>query len=401
MTKFLGPALTAGYRPALYGWSIDVWRTGQRGFRLHDVEEMRRDPQINFGLSILSAPVFRAKVTVTPADEVGKFVAAQFRRFWRRDLVHALRTLAWGFMPAEVLYREKEGRIEFDQIRDLHPLDVRPKEIGGRISGLTVGTLFGTGGPVLRPPRLFWAALDPEYGGHYGRSRLFGAWAPWQEKTARHGALDVRRNWYMKNAFRGGVIRHPPGVVELGDGVTMSCQDYAREILEKFETGGILVLPSGRDPESGEYLWVYEPPQSNGPQQDIRDYPKDLDAEMLRGMTIPPEVVDAAESGSGWSGRSVPFLVFLTGEDRIVECMIDAFDRWVCRPLVAANFGARDYEVTAESLTELAEMPEQPQEPGAPPAANRKTGPKDLIPYRGPKGGQGQLNPATGRISYG
>ena len=412
---FLGPARTGNYRPSVHSHIPHWWLNGQRGFSRSDVELMRRDPRINFGLSIIAAPLFRVTWQVVgPHEDVNQFVDRQLKRFWQRDLIHVIKLTAWGFCPAEVLYRpnQQSDLIEYDRLRDLYPLDCRPREMGGRLTGFRVagatGTMLSTAEPI-RTPRMFWAVNEPEYGGHYGRSRLEGAWEPWMEKVGKKGANDVRRLWHIKNAFHGGIIRHPAGPIELGNGQTMANEDYAREVLEKLMTGGVLVLPNSRD-EEGNLLWTYEPPAPNGEPPSILEYPKALSEEELEGLNIPPEVVKASEAGSGWSGRSVPFLVFLTGEDQVAFQILDPFDRYVCRPLVWVNFGSdKDYQIVPASLTELAKQQGQDDEGtdpragpgggGQPPGGGR--GPNGQVPYQGPRGGQGYRDPATGRVHYG
>lgn len=405
-SRFFGPPVTAGYQaPTAVYWSL--FQTGQRPYlTIWDLEAMRREPQVQFGLRILKAPVRTAKWKVEgPDPKVNAFVDAQLKRVWQRALDKILLNLEYGNCAAEVAYDKEDDLVVFKELKDVYPRDAVPLQLRGELAGVEFRGSGIKSGKAARqyPPRSFWLANEPPFGNLYGRSRLSNAWEPWIEKRGRHGAVDIRRLWYVKNAYLGGILRHPAGVLEDAQGRLISCQDYARETLEKLETGGVLILPNSKD-EGGDYLWVYEPPAANGTVEDIRDYPKDLDLEILIGMGIPPEVVQAAEVGSGWSGRSVPFLVYLTGEDTIVAQTVEGIDKQIVRPMVEENFGAdAKYTVTPISLVDLAKEEEQqaqggPQQaampggPGAPGGAEQGQAPPGAEGAQAPPG-QGQEPP--------
>lgn len=380
-TPLVRAPVSRGYVPTVFGnrwldWSQDNW------FTLSDVERMRRDPQVQMGLRILRAPLAGVKWKIKAADqEVGKFVASQVRRFWRTSLLKCLRMFEYGFAAGEVSYTLRDNKIHFADLLDFHPYDARPLEFtdgtrAGRFAGLRVRLGGGRGRRSsdvdIGPRHAFWIANEPEYGALYGRPRLAGAFLPYQEKRGRKGAIDARRLWYVKNAYHSGVMRHPFGEVTLEDGTLMSYQDLARQILEKFETGGVLVLPNDRD-DAGNYLWEYEPPKTHGDLKDVRDYPKDLDQEILKGLGIPPELVDAATVGSGYSGRAIPAQWFFTSLDETVAHVLQTFERLILHGLVRLNYGPARYELAAESLAELVA-----REPGDAGKGEEEEGPVQL-----------------------
>jgi hypothetical protein len=396
-----GKPLTSDYRPSAIGLP-GLWLDQRGWFTWFDVERMRRDPRIRLGLRILRAPIHTVTWEVEGDPEQAEFADRTLRLIWDRHISKALRILEYGIAGGELVYRydPETDQIELADVLDRNPFDLTPLKLDGKLAGLRVKGVRGeqtVGGPVdLCGPRYWWLTNEPEFGSYYGRSRLSGAWVPWMEKVGRHGALDIRRLWYVKNAFRGGKMRHPSGETEVASGAYMTNQDYAREIAEKVETGGIMVLPNVTD-EQGKYLWDYEEPKINGELRDVRDYPKDLDKEMMDGMEIPVEVIEAASSGSGWSGRSVPFLVYLTGEDQIVDTVIRGFDEQCIRPLVGVNFGTPAYRIKAKSLvpkdeekapgkpTPAAAEPTPNPTPALPPNANPQ--PVRMSAVHAPKGG--------------
>lgn len=402
---FLGPAKTAGYRPSVRGLPV-AWPDHRGLFRWDDVERMRRDPRVQLGLRVLKAPLYTVTWEVqADRPEVAEYVGRELRRIWERDLSRLLLLLDYGRTGGEVTWEQNEqGQVVPAQLRHLYPFDVRPLEYAGELVGIEVGGWLGSG-LRLGSPRFFYLVNEPEFNPFYGRSRLESAWEPWQEKRGRHGAVDARRLWYVKNAFRGGLLRHPEGTLDLGDGEVRSCKSYAEEVLEKFETGGILTLPNARD-EQGSYLWEYTDPQANGDVAGVREYVRDLDAETSEGLGVLKEILEAADTGSGWAGRSVPFLVYLTGEDEIASNLIRTLDAQVLRRGVEVNFGGADYQILPKSLVPPAVEEQAKGRSGAESDAGEQLAldrfdQGDWQPFEGDRGGRGWRNARTGTVVYG
>lgn len=365
---FLREPLSQGYKPRVFGFYFDV-NDPRPWFRLVDVERMRRDPKIRLGLRVLRAPIRRVKWKVKAnSDAVRQFVDAQLTRIWKRCLGRLLKMLEYGYCPGEWDYALEDGLIVVRDLIDFYPLDCDPLVLENKI----VGTLLRGSGKEVRigAPRSLWLVNEPEYDRYRGLSRLANAWTPWMEKTGRHGALESRRLWFLKNAYRGTTIRHPTGFYIGDDGTTINYQDAAREIAEKMENGGIIAMNNNRDAK-GEFEWQIEEPTINGNASEIREYPRDLDREMLDGMGIPEEVIQASgESGSGYAGRSIPAQSFYGSLDDTAVAVVDGADRSCIWYMVRANFGdAARYEIEIESLLP-AESKEQPGgQPGANPGA--------------------------------
>lgn len=76
----------------------------------------------------------------------------------------------------------------------------------------------------------------------------------------------------LSGRLRWGVLRYPLGstcFVE-GDGteVTISNEDIARQIVDAYEKGGVMLLPNARDPQTGGYLWEWQPNDLDAAQAD-------------------------------------------------------------------------------------------------------------------------------------
>lgn len=384
---FLGPPQTRKYRASNLAAGTWHWALQRGAFTWGDIGAMRRYHAIEIGLRTLRAPIASAKWKIeADSPEIGKWIDETYQGIWRRDLNKMLRMLEWGVMGGENVWKEdSDGLVQYDYLREIHPYDVKPLELDGKLVGLSVRTISmeqkaevriqerqeAPTQPTVRipAPRSFWAINEGEFGSFYGLSRLQGAFESWMERCGKHGAIDVRRLWYIKNVFRGGLMRHPMGTIETDRGA-MTCEEYAREIIEKAEAGAVMTMPDAWDSEAGHYRWEYSEPKINGNGADLLQYPKDLDLETLQGMGIMPEVIQAVgESSGGWSGRSVPMLVFLQSEDAIVFNLVDTIDQQIIKHGVNVNFGPGvKYKVCPVSLLEQPEQG-QGQQPGRPPGA--------------------------------
>lgn len=332
---FAGRAIS-NYQPSapLY-WFHPAIREGHFSWR--DIPSMLRNPTVQIGLAVLKAPIASAQWKInTKSKEVQQYVDKTLNRFWQHQLSNVLdRYYAWGTCCAENFFADDNGVIKWSHLEEFWFFDTQARHRGSEVIGLRVG------GGWVRSPKMFWVAHDPVLGNPYGRSRLLGAWGAWMERDGAKGAKDARRLWYFKYAFRGGVMWYPPGseYKDETSGTSKDNQDIAREIVEKSESGAVYAMPMEYDSE-GRKMWDFEPAQLNGTGSgDLREYPKDLDNEILKGMRILPEVVEAAEVGGGWSGRSVPLLMQLSMADQDVRVIIQAVDRCIIRPSVLANFG--------------------------------------------------------------
>lgn len=363
MNSLVRPAATAGYRPAVWADGLNYAIDGRPRFTWLEADRMRYDPQVQFALRILRAPLYGATWKVAARDpRVARFVDDTLKALWQAALPKVCRFFEYGVACGEVVYRRDGGRDVFDELRDVHPRDARPLRYtagpyAGHVAGVRVASVPGSRAVHLGPGHYLWFSGEAEFGSPYGRPRMAGMHPPWLEKTGRNGATDSRRHFYRKVSYRGGMMRYPPGMTDFGSPETGSLlksnQDVAREIVEKFEAGGVLALPSTRTEDGKDYAWTWEDASSLADAAGVREYPKDLDREILVGAGVPPELVEAASVGSGYSGRAIPAQMFFTSCDEIVQLLIACFVKQVCEPLVAHNFGREPFRVRPDSLAKL------------------------------------------------
>jgi hypothetical protein len=342
------------------------------------IRQMLEDPRICFGLGLIKGPIhaftkfFTEEEAKNPAvhrwivesdtsfpyvikcqdKEVSDFISTTLKRFWQVGAIKALKALEWGYSAAEVVYKMSSGddgrnkkMIHFDNLLDFNPPDcVAVSQQGG-----LVGCEINSGNLkefYLGIPKLFWHIHAREQQKYYGISRLFGAYAAWWEIWTEGGARDIRRLWFYRNAFDGGIMRYPIGYTQLEGGGRVNNRDLAIEMLAKKRAGGYLIFPNQTGAD-GRQVWDYEPPSSASAPPGMAEYMAFLTNEELEGLGIPPEVIQGGGGGLGAAtGRKIPMVAFYSSLQQIVDFLIGDVRVQMLDFLIRLNFRKLpDYEV--------------------------------------------------------
>jgi hypothetical protein len=367
--------------------SMDM--AGLPPFNLHVADMMRYDPQVRIGLGARNGLLMSAEVEVTgDQSEMVRFVQAQWNRIWGTAGHQLLRAKLFGFQPFEVVYRLADrgpfaGLIEFQQLLDRPAANVRLLVSGEEPVGFVMkqnhmasgqrqladASLRGrkypearaSGSPRNSPdeqavlaPRALVATYDAECGNPYGCALLARAYPAWHEKWMENGVKQTLRLRMMKDAFIGDIIWFPPDrKVQLADGREVSWQEVAREIVTSRMSGGAMTLPLLRD-KDGNKLVDYTPPQGITGITSIFMWKKDIDLEIWKALEVPPEIIQASTSGSGFSGRWIPFVVALSACHTELAELVRCVDRDILRPLARLNFAATPrYDIKPKSLVDI------------------------------------------------
>ena len=375
------------YDPAhtyLLGNSAYNWRRRIPFYRSLHVPPMLEDYRVRMSLMILKGMVTslaKFKIEMGEAEgehgEVLEFLKKQVTRFWMSSADAALTAMEWGWHGSEVLYRVTEdGKLSFDGLQAFRALDVRPVSLDGALAGIELHSRANA--KYIGGEKAFWHVQGRDHNRFWGVSRLRPAFEPWLEKHDEFGALDVRRLHYYKHVLQSDVIRYPEGATPDTDGNLQSHRDHARQIAEHARTGGAYVLPSTTN-EHGKHIWDITSLVHTGQSAiEIREYCADLDREITEGIGLSEELFQAAESGSGYSGRKIPEQATRGMLQRVVYELITDADQQIFRPLVRRNFGYEpDYEIVPFGLIEEDQAPNQQAGPTPPkPEPNQLPQPK-------------------------
>lgn len=327
-------------------------------FHLGLVDLMRFDPQVRIGLGARNGLLMSAEVTITGGPrEVQQWVQSQWDRIWATSAPQLLRTKLYGYLPFEVMYRVAQGgrfdgAVEFERLEERHPRAARLLQRDGVLAGFELATHTRDPLRILAPKALV-TTFDAEFGNPYGCSLLERAYRPWHEKWTAGGCKKTLQLRMMKDAYIGDIVWYPPDrTIEMANGQTLAWRDVAREIAELRQSGGAMTLPLMYDRE-GRRLVDYTPPQDVGGATQIFKWKHDLDLEIWKALEIPPEIIEASSPGSGYAGRSIPFMVALSAVQMELSELVRAVDRDVLRPLAQLNFGRPpQYEIRPRPLIE-------------------------------------------------
>lgn len=317
-------------------------------FSIETADLMRFDPQVRIGLGARNGLLMPARAEAAATDErIARFVQETWDTIWRSTAHVLLRAKLYGFVPLEVKYRverrgDSSGLIVFDRLQDHHPRDARILLQEDEIAGFQLHSNSDDERNLPAPLGLV-CTFDSEFGNPYGSSLLERAYSPWFEKWMHGGAKKLLRLRMLKDAYIGDIFWYPPErQLQTDSGQTISWRDVAREMAEARQSGGAMTLPMMYD-RDGKKLVDYTPPQDIGAATGIFEWGRALDYEIWKALELPPEIIEAARVGSGWSGRSVPLIVALSAVQMEFAELVRCVNRDVLRPLVELNFGAEAY----------------------------------------------------------
>lgn len=316
-------------------------------FRLWHCFLMETDTTVGFAERIRNAALLQGEIEITATDPaVGKFVREQWDTLWNLHGASLAKTKRYGFSGYQVLFtkRDESDLIEIDDLRVLSPYDVRPRTIGGRVVGIEVK------GNQLFMPQGLWTTFDAE-GQVYGKSIYRRAYPPWFEKWMDHGAKKVMQQRMIKDAYLGLKGRYPKNeFVKHPDGRDIPWRDYLREMLDNSLAGASMVIPS--DTADGKYKFDVEGMTDSGSPEGIYRWIDALDQDIAKGLDVFPEVIQASQTGSGYSGRSLPVAMFLLAVQSEFAALVQAITYMTLEPLAWANFGNADFAIKPKSLLE-------------------------------------------------
>ncbi len=324
-------------------------------------------------------------------DKVGRFIKEQCERFWDRGVPQVQAGYEYGWIGCENTYDATEGILRWENlctfsprdvyllVQDLQPVGVRVKNVRGQPKPVD---LWAAGETI--PAKALWYAHQPRYGEFYGQSQLIGSWRPWRRAAWKDGAETILDGACYRFGYQGPIARYPdedmaspvgiPNTTVDGSGITRRyARDIMRQIGEQYKAGGVVGLPSKRDAH-GQYTYDLTLPTGtlvglNG----LIEYLDHLYNQITQGIGVPPELLEASETGSGYSGRRIPLEAFLANQQQIADAILKLFVEQILRPLVRWNFGDVKFDVKVKSLIKTRTKQardENPQSDAQPAGAN-------------------------------
>lgn len=349
--------LSRHYRPSADAGHVRMTLDRLPPFTLYTADLMLRDPHVLFGLMVRNGALLNAEVEVSGNPRQVEFVREQFQRIWQHFGGMLLRAKRYGYLPLEATYREIHagpfaGMLGVKHLHDFHPRDGQLMLRGGEVAGVRFRSAGGNE-TLLPTPASVWLTYDQQYGNPYGRSINENSYPLWYEKWMQHGAKDVLRLRMMKDGYSGDIFWVPDELVPLPDGTKVHYMDIVKKAQQSRLAGSSMTLIKKFDTQ-GRELTGYTPPHDNGRPEGILEWNDRIDWDIWKGQGVYREVFEAATSGSGFSGRSIPLLMFLGSVSEELKELLACLDRDLLRPLTHINFGVEpDYHIRALPLSEI------------------------------------------------
>ena len=153
--------------------------------------------------------------------------------------------------------------MEYDSVKAIHPLNVKPLILNSKLHGVRqMGVAGEANGLVLPRWKILWHVHEREINPFVGQSRLEWAFVPWHETWTQYGARDIRRTWFHRNAYDGGTMRYPVGKSKIGD-LVVENRELAMEMMANLQTGGFRIMTNEVGPDGKTPKWDYEAPSAN------------------------------------------------------------------------------------------------------------------------------------------
>jgi hypothetical protein len=377
IVEMLAEPMTEGYKPSLPIWALYITDALPQIWLLRDIELMLIHPIVSNALEYFKSGISGAEFWGGPNPDsaqdpkglpicienpdVDRFIREQCQLYWDRGVPHLQSGYEYGWQGCECIYknddilkwdglREFSPRDTFILTQDEHPVGVRVKGIRGVRSKGVVDLWMGS---EDIPAKGLWYAHNPRWQQHYGRSQLMAAWRPWRRLAWKDAAETVTDMGVYRFAFTGPIIGYPEEEYQTAQqgvpGTTLDSQgrprrwarDMARQMAEWMKAGAGFGLPTTQYPTEmgGGPKWTAEFPKQVLSVEGLIAYIQYLCDEIYYGVHIPPEVIKASETGSGYSGRSIPIESFLAVQQRIADQLLHLFAEQVLKPLVRWNWG--------------------------------------------------------------
>ena len=310
------------------------------------------DPLVRFAINVRNAALMPAEITVKAKNEMyAAWIQKQWDFLWNHHRSKFTSAKKYGFSALQAIWKlDERDYLTLTDCKDYSPEDAKCLVEDNRIVGMTVK------GKRVFSPQALWMTFGSEFGNPYGTGILRRMYPAWFEKWMNHGAKKLLQLRMLKDAYIGDIFWYPPDqIVEIPDGQggvkSMPWRDVFREIGENRTSGNVLTLPLLLD-SNGKELTRYTPPQDTGSASQIFEWNDLVDSKILQAADVPREVIEAAETGSGYSGRSIPFLTMLSVcNDELVE-MVQCFRRLI-EPVIWLNWGVEpDFEIIPSNLVE-------------------------------------------------
>lgn len=367
--SLLDHPMVEGYRPTLPIYTLRAQAVlGWEFFQ--DAELMIKSPMVSMPLSWVMAPIRMAEWSMKANSiEAAKLAGEILLWFWNDPLARIQSEgNIYGWSAGEIVYGDQDGyyrptRMLHFSSRDVVPVvnPVTRVAEGIQITGNFTGTKRLWAFRESVPNKGFWYVHAGRFEGYFGDSQIRPAWKDWRRAEGIDGNNEITDLACYR--FGTGIVKvfHPEGlytgttssVPSWGINGKVSNSDIARQISETMKAGAGIALSSEKyqNDKGGGLKWdvVVEPFTTNIEQ--LLAQGSNLELRCAKAIGVPPEVIQAAETGSGYSGRAIPLQGFLISQQNRLNDMTKQVMEQIVNPVLKWNLGPDAYAcATAKPL---------------------------------------------------
>jgi hypothetical protein len=365
--------LTEGYKPSMPAWAYATENYIPQIWLYRDIELMMVHPVVRNSLTYFKSGVaaveFELDCNVPEAEE---FIMSQCSRYWDRGVPMLQGGYEYGWIGCEAVYSADDGPLSWERLVQFAPRDTFLLTQANTPVGVRVKSIIPQGEVNLWlatkdvPAKALWYAHEPRYHSHFGQSQLIAAWRPWRRLAAKDAIESVADSGMYRFAVPPVIVGYPDEDMQVSATASAPAtsldsqgkprryaRDYARQCAEWLKSGAAIGFPTTKYPTDlgGGDKWTIDIPKSTLNIDGLIGYIKHLWDQINYGIGVPPELLQASEGGSGYSGRKIPREAFLMRQQRIADALLNLFVEQILKPLVRWNFGPHvKFKISVKNL---------------------------------------------------
>lgn len=272
---------------------------------LRDFRQMRQHYQLGASINILSFVMHQIEWKVDcEQQEIADLIEDELRANWTRLILGLSQSFWAGYSPIAVNYENRDGYVRLKKLKDIVPeqCDINWKKVKGWAPpgkarpSINIYDGFYQSGNLIPVENSLWYPLLMENGNHWGRKILKPAFPSWFFSNLIH----LFANRYFERFGEPLPVGRAPmdDDFQKADGSYVQARTAMETLVSQIRSRAVTVLPSDRDPESGEYEYDIDYLESQMRGADFERYLSRLDEEMSLSVFTPVLLFRTADVGS-------------------------------------------------------------------------------------------------------
>jgi len=308
------------------------------------LEQMRKDPQVALGLSIIKFPIIAANWRVVCDDiNISKTIEYILRPIWNQLISDIMLSVDFGFAAFEKVWATETANVTttdkitqeetvhyrgplltYKYIKSMHPSTISIiLDRHGHYDGIK--QVAPNANVVIPKIKGAWFTAECEYGNYYGMSRMNRVYNFWYWKNLLY-------LWMLQYFERRGTPpmkgRAPAGKTRI-DGQDYDNLVLLKDILSNIANNSAVALPA-EESKTGKNLWDVELLQDEKRGDMFIDAIIHMGAIILRGLLIPEKTIVQDASGGSYNVATVHADMFLLAQ----EALVKRIETWVAENIV-------------------------------------------------------------------